>query len=152
MFTGQTNYYSKSAGNLNLLATWGTNTDGSGTAPVNFTTANQIFNIRNTANPTIGANWTVSGAGSKVIVGDGTAACTFTIPGTLIFTSNCDVSDNGTLKITSTAVSPYAGTLIVNIGGTYQHAEMEEQFRLLPGMQAQIVILQELLQYRTNRL
>jgi hypothetical protein len=119
---GQTNYYSKTTGNLELLASWGINPDGSGTLPANFTSANQIFNIRNNATPTIGANWTVSGAGSKVILGDGTAACVFTIPGTFIFTSSCDVSNNGTLKITSAAVTPYSGTLIVLTGGTYEHA------------------------------
>ena len=119
---GQTNYYSKSAGNLDLLSSWGTNPDGSGTVPANFTTANQIFNIRNDVTPTVGANWTVSGAGSKVILGDGTASCVFTIPGTLIFTASCEVSNNGTLKITSTAVTPYSGTLIVHSGGTYEHA------------------------------
>ena len=119
---GQANYYSKSAGNLELLASWGTNTDGSGTLPANFITANQIFNIRNNATPTIGANWTVSGAGSKVILGDGTAACVFTIPGTFQFISSCDVSNIGTLKISSSAVTPYSGTLIVHTGGTYEHA------------------------------
>jgi len=50
------NYYSKSSGNLNALSTWGTNTDGSGTAPANFTNDYQIFNIRNNAAPTISAN------------------------------------------------------------------------------------------------
>ena len=32
----QTNYYSKSTGNLELPSTWGTNTDGTGTAPGDF--------------------------------------------------------------------------------------------------------------------
>ena len=31
-------YFSKSTGNANLTATWGLNTDGTGTAPGNFTT------------------------------------------------------------------------------------------------------------------
>jgi hypothetical protein len=119
---GQTNYFSKSAGNLNVLATWGVNIDGTGAAPPNFTSANQIFNIRNNAAPTISANWTVSGAGSKTIIGDGTNPCVFTLPGALIFTSSCDISNNGTLRITSTAVNPYSGTLNVLSGGTYEHA------------------------------
>ena len=76
----QTNYYSKSTGNLNLTASWGTNTNGTGTAPANFTATNQVFNIVNNATPTIAANWTVSGTGSYIVVGNGTNACNFQIP------------------------------------------------------------------------
>ena len=65
-FANATDYYSKSTGNLNLTATWGTNTDGSGTAPSNFTTAGNVFYIRNNAAPTIGASWTVSGRVPKL--------------------------------------------------------------------------------------
>lgn len=39
-------YYSKATGNANDLATWGTNTDGSGTAPGSFS-AGDIFIVRN---------------------------------------------------------------------------------------------------------
>ncbi len=118
------NYYSKSSGNLNTLSTWGTNTDGSGTAPANFTNDYQIFNIRNNAAPTISANWTVSGSGSRVIVGNGTDACTFTVSGTnRVFTADCSVSNNGVLKVSSTAGTPYSGSLTVNAGGTYEHAK-----------------------------
>ncbi len=119
---GQTNYYSKSTGNLNLVATWGTATDGTGPNPPNFTANNQIFNIRNNAAPTIGADWNVSGTGSKVIVGDGTNACVFTLGGALTFTATTDIQNNGTLLVSSTAGTPYSGTLSVLAGGTYQHA------------------------------
>jgi len=119
---GQTNYYSKSTGNLNIVTNWGQNTDGSGLAPVNFISANQVFNIRNNATPTIAANWTVSGAGSKVIIGDGTNPCVFTVPDPRVFTATTDISNNGTLRITSGAGTPYSGTLTVNSGGTYEHA------------------------------
>lgn len=105
-----TNYYSKSTGNLNTLSTWGTNTDGTGTAPSNFTASNQYFNIRNNATPTIGAAWTVSGAISKVIVGNGTNACNFTVPSGFAFTGPVDVSSNATLTLTNTTI-PTLGTL-----------------------------------------
>ena len=120
--TAQTQYYSKPTGNLEVLSNWGQNTDGTGTAPANFTADNQVFNIRNNATPTIGANWTVSGASSLVIVGDGTNDCTFTVPAALVFTSTVQVSNKGTLKVSSTAATPYSGTLTVNNGGTYEHA------------------------------
>ncbi len=105
-----TNYYSKSTGNLNLTSSWGTSTNGTGAAPPNFSAAGQIFNIRNNAAPTIGANWTVSGAGSYIIVGDGTNACNFQIPSNHICRGTIDVSANGTLSIANTT-NPTLGTL-----------------------------------------
>ncbi len=120
-FTVSGNYYSKSTGNLELTSSWVTNTDGTGNAPANFTTAGNTFNIRNNATPTIGANWTVSGAGSKIIVGDGTNACNFTVPSTFVVTSPAsDVSNNGTITRTSSGVQSW-GTLNVLAGGTYDH-------------------------------
>src|SRR4051794_1284265 len=95
----QTNYYSQSTGNLNALATWGTSTDGTGSSPADFTSASQIFNVRNNAAPTIASSWTVSGTGSKVIIGDGTNACTFTIPSGITYSSLAtDINNNGKVK------------------------------------------------------
>lgn len=109
----QTNYYSKSTGNLNTLSTWGTATDGTGTSPANFTSNNRIFNVRNNSTPTIGAAWTVSGTGSKIVVGDGTAACNFQIPSTFTCTGKIDVANNATLSIARTT-NPTLGTLNAN--------------------------------------
>lgn len=77
-------YYWKGAGALHLTSSWGSNTDGSGAAPPNFTTAGQTFHIvNNTTAALTTANWSVSGAGSKVIVGNGsTFNVNFTIPAT----------------------------------------------------------------------
>ncbi len=120
-FTVTGNYYSKSSGNLDLTSSWGTNTDGTGNAPANFTTAGNTFNIRNNATPTIGANWTVSGAGSKIVVGDGTNACNFTVPSTFIVTSpTADVSNNGTITRTTSGANSW-GTLTFASGSTYVH-------------------------------
>lgn len=107
---GTQNYYSASSGNLDNTGNWGTNTDGSGANPSDFTTAGQIFNIRNNTTPTIGANWTVSGTGSKIVVGDGTNACNFTIPSSYSMTGTVDVSANGTLTIQNTTL-PTFGTI-----------------------------------------
>lgn len=117
-----TTYYSKSTGNLNSTASWGTNTDGTGTAPTNFTTSGQTFIIQNNATPTIGANWTVSGVGSKVIVGNGTNACNFSIPASFSFTGIIDVRNNATLTISNNSVPTlsilYNGsTVIFNSSG-----------------------------------
>jgi len=102
-----TAYYSKSTGNLNLTSSWGTNPDGSGTAPANFTGNQCTYFVRNNAAPTIGANWTVSGLGSKIIVGDGTNACNFTIPAAYTYTGVVDVQNNGTLTLQNAALPTF---------------------------------------------
>ncbi len=105
------NYYSKSNGNLDNRLNWGTNTDGSGTAPIDFTAAAQTFNIRNNATPTIGAGWTVSGTSSKIVVGDGTSSSNFTIPASYAVTGTIDVANNATLSIAHLTTNPTLGTL-----------------------------------------
>ena len=120
-FTVVTQLYSKSTGNLETLSNWGTNTDGTGTAPANFSTAGITYNIRNIAAPTIGASWTVSGTGSKIIVGNGTNACNFTVPSTFIVTSpTTEVSNNGTITRTTSGANSW-GTLSFASGATYVH-------------------------------
>ncbi len=114
-------FYSKSTGSLNDLSSWGTNTDGTGIAPANFTNNGITYNIRNNATPTIGASWTVSGTGSKIVVGDGTNACNFTVPGSLTVTSpTTEVSNNGTITRTTTGANSW-GTLTFASGAKYVH-------------------------------
>lgn len=106
-------FYSKSTGDLNVLGTWGDNTDGSGNAPANFTAAGQTFNIVNQTNATISAGWTVSGGASEVVVGNGVAATTFTVPSGSPFTASVDVSANATLELND-ASAPTFGTINSN--------------------------------------
>lgn len=106
-------YYSKSTGNLDDLATWGLNTDGTGSAPSNFTTDGAIYEIRNRATATIGANWVVSGTASKVVIGDGTNATDFTIPSGFTLTGTIDVSNSAELTIENTS-APTFGTFATN--------------------------------------
>ena len=119
-------YYSKATGNLNLTSTWGTATDGTGTAPVNFTTNGNVFFIRNNANPTISANWTVSGSGSKVVLGDGINPCNFTVGGALVLRGTIDASANATITLTTTGtlngivLGTLANTSTVHYAGANQ--------------------------------
>ena len=116
-----TNYYSKSSGNLELITSWGTNVDGTGANPPNFTSNYCTYNIRNNAAPTIGASWTVSGTGSKIVVGDGTNACDFTVPSTLTVTSpTTEVVNNGIITRTTSGTNSW-GTLSFASGATYVH-------------------------------
>ncbi|MFZ4797996.1 MAG: beta strand repeat-containing protein [Bacteroidia bacterium] len=118
------NFYSKSTGGLNDLSNWGTNTDGTGTAPLDFTSINQVFNIRNNVLPTIDANWIVSGTNSKIIVGNGTNACNFTIPSNYTVTATIDVANSALLTLQNTVYPTFgtlaAGSTIVYDGATSQ--------------------------------
>jgi hypothetical protein len=69
----QTTYYSKSTGNLNDLSTWGTNSNGSGTSPADFTTDYQVFVIANRSGntATLSSNWALTGIGSRVELATG---------------------------------------------------------------------------------
>ncbi len=125
---GQTNYYYDGAGNINSTTNWGTNTDGSGTQPPNFTSTNRTFNIRNTAAVSLNGTWTVSGTGSKIVVGDGTNACNFTVGGSLVLTASVDVSANATITLSTTgsitgiAFGTLAATSTVNFASTVAQA------------------------------
>ncbi|MFP5041802.1 autotransporter-associated beta strand repeat-containing protein [Parasediminibacterium sp. JCM 36343] len=114
-------YYSKSTGNLDVLTNWGTNTDGSGTNPSNFTTNGAIYNIVNNTTPTIGAAWTVTGTSAKVVVGDGSTSINFTVPSTFAYTGTIDVAANATLTLQNTTV-PTLGTLSTSSTVSYAAA------------------------------
>ena len=113
-----TTYYYSGTGDLENTANWGTNTDGTGTNPPNFTNASQTYEIRNTAAVTLTNNWTVSGGGSKVALGDGTNAISLTLNGEL--GGGIDVSNNATL-ILNNATIPSFGTLAT--GSTVHYAQ-----------------------------
>jgi len=99
---GQTHWYSASTGNLDNLATWGANTDGTGANPASFGTATTTYHIRNRSTATIGANWVVTTASARIEVGDGLTATEFIIPSGFSLTgtgANIVTSSTGTLTI-----------------------------------------------------
>ncbi|PQJ11346.1 hypothetical protein CJD36_005970 [Flavipsychrobacter stenotrophus] len=103
---GVTNYYWSGSGTLSSTANWGVNTNGTGTAPTNFTNSGQTFNIRNGGTPTLTANWTVTGGGSKIVVENND----LTIPSGFSIIGKIDVNSGRTLTI-SNATTPTLGTL-----------------------------------------
>ncbi len=105
-----TNFYSKSTGDLAALSTWGPDADGSGTPPLDFITDYHVFNIVNNATPIISSAWTVSGSGSKIVLGDGTNAVSFTIPSGSAVTGTIDVLSHATLVMENVAL-PTFGTI-----------------------------------------
>jgi PKD repeat protein len=119
----QTIYYSKAAASssLNLVSSWGVNTDGSGASPANFTTASCTFSIVNTATASIAGAWTVSGAGSKIVVGP---AVSFTVPSAAAYTGTVDVSNTATLTLLHTTI-PTMGDL--SVGSTICYSRLGAQ-------------------------
>lgn len=97
-------YYSKATGNLSVLSTWGTNADGSGTAPLSFDSSNTTYNIVNNTSPTLGGNFRINGANSTLVFGDGTNAFNLAI-GTndtlrcdsMYIQNNITITNSGTL-------------------------------------------------------
>ena len=94
-FSTTANYFSNSTGNLDVLSTWGTNSDGTNlggvgnNAPSNFTSNNINYYVVNNLTATIGSNWKVSGNNSKVVVGNFANPVTLTIPSPYTFTDSC---------------------------------------------------------------
>lgn len=68
---GQNNFYSQGSLHINLTSSWNTQPNGSGTEPINFHTAGQVFYVQNGHQMTASGSWTVSGTGSKVVVTSG---------------------------------------------------------------------------------
>jgi hypothetical protein len=64
-------YFSKPDGALHDPRTWGKLPDGSGRSPRSFADANQVFILRNRTTFTIDGRLSVTGAGSRIVVGDG---------------------------------------------------------------------------------
>lgn len=76
--TTNRNYYTKSNGSINLLSTWGTNADGSGTSPLSFDSSNTIYNVVN-GNTTLTGDFNIGGNNSVIVFGNGSTAATFSI-------------------------------------------------------------------------
>lgn len=120
-----TNYYSKATGDLNVLSTWGSNPDGSGTIPSSFTNNYQFFNIANRSSATLTNSWTVSGTSSRVIVGDNITfsqnavmnAKLYANAGSVINLNNSSLPQLITLDATSTVNMNVAGIVPAAVYG-----------------------------------
>lgn len=119
-------YYSRPAGNLELLTTWTSNLDGSGNEhPFDFNggangTNTMNFHLTNRSAATIGNNWSISGQNCKLIVGSGTGECTLSIPVSSSFSStNTEISSLGVIDNHNT--SGTFGSFRVLPGGKYIH-------------------------------
>jgi len=126
-----TTFYYNGSGALTALSSWGANANGTGANPANFTADAQTFIVTNTASISLTAPWTVSGIGSKVVVGNGTDATILDLQDEL--DAVVDVTNNGTLVLQSTDLPTFGDldtgstvefaqdTDITVTGGTYHH-------------------------------
>jgi hypothetical protein len=64
-------FFPKAQGDLRSLSTWGARIDGSGESPASFDAPNQLFVLRNRPSFVLDDSWAVTGAGSRIAVGDG---------------------------------------------------------------------------------
>ncbi len=118
-----TTYYYKGAGLLTDLASWGLNTNGTGTAPTNFTDASQVFEIRNTTTVTLDGVWIVGADpanGTKIRLGNNTQAAI-----TLTLNSGSSIGPAGTGNLDVMAPSSgsqkviYKGTTAISFGNIF---------------------------------
>lgn len=96
------NYYLASNSDCTIFSNWGSNQDGSGNHPIDFTSAGQNFNILNSG-ATIGSDWTVSGDASKVILG---SSSVLTITAAASLSGKIDLLAGSTLTIEHLTVFP----------------------------------------------
>ena len=114
-------YYNTSSTDVTNVSNWSSNSTGiGGTHPSNFTAAGQTFHINNGVD-TVGSAWTVSGSGSKVILGNGTTAVSLNILPSASLTGTIDLSSNSTLKLQNSTISHTYGTIAT--GTTIDYAQ-----------------------------
>jgi hypothetical protein len=102
-------FYSKSTGNLQDLSTWGFNTDGTGTSPLNFTTGGATYVLTNRSSVVLDTFIIISGTSSKMIIGDSINAIELSISSNGGLTGNVDLNANAKLVMES-SVQPTIGT------------------------------------------
>ncbi len=97
----QTNYYYNGSGAFTNVASWGTNTNGTGSNPADFVTNSQVFIIQNGTNITHSSgNFTVTGTGSKIVMGNPTYATPSTASSaiTLIIAAGSQITSSGNVN------------------------------------------------------
>lgn len=92
-------YNYKGSGALNDVTSW---ENSQGANPANFTSDNQLFNIINTTSVATSGVWTVSGSGSKIIVGNASHApvtCTINSGNGIIGTMDIAAASGGSNSV-----------------------------------------------------
>ena len=117
-------------GPVHLTTSWGSQLNGSGPGPINFSTSGQTFNLYNSTGsnfaPTLTSAWSVSGGSVNINVGNGTTINTnFTIPssaGLTVSGTTLNVLNGSTLTLQNTSF-PAANVVDVSSGSTIDFAQ-----------------------------
>ena len=120
-----TDFYYNGTGSLAELTSWGSETDGSGTNPADFTSANQKFIVANTATITLAESWTVSGENAQVIIGDGDSETE--LFANAAFNASVSVENNGKL-VMQHAEQPTLGELKTGSAVVYSNDAVNIQY------------------------
>ncbi|HMJ71560.1 MAG TPA: fibronectin type III domain-containing protein [Cyclobacteriaceae bacterium] len=107
----RTFYYLKTAAaDPTVVSAWATSSTGSGgTTLTNWTTANRYYVLTNQTSINVNNPWTISGAGSRIVVGNGSStAVTVNVNNTI--TGRLESNRNGVVAL-NTAATPTFGTL-----------------------------------------
>ena len=123
-------YYKSGSTSLATVANWSGTADGTGTSlPNDFTTAGVTYQILSSSPTTTDALWTVSGSGSKIIVGNSTLAGVtltiasgFAIAGTIDVAQSNSASDPNKVVVKEYTTLPNFGTLHDESEVHYQNA------------------------------
>lgn len=117
-------FYWNGSGPVASLSSWGTNTDGTGLAPSNFTANNQIFNLVNNTSATLSSSLAIGGTGSVLNIGNGTTGINFNVNANLTFSGGAKlmVLNTSTLSLQATTF-PASGDVILNTGSTVNFAQ-----------------------------
>ncbi len=128
-------YYYKGTGSFSDVNSWGTNADGTGTAPADFITNYQLFKIVNAASITTATAgvFTVTGTGSRIAVGDiGKPGVTLTIA------SGAAITATGGLDMPQSNDAVANKVIIQNttspgFGTMYPNSEVHYQANIITG-------------------
>ncbi len=105
-FTTLSACYNVAGADISQLSGWNSMPDGSGLAPLNFTTDKLAYNIRN-AGGYLGGNLTITGNGARVVLGDGFNPISFTIPPAYAITEYLDVRNKATVFLQNTVTPKF---------------------------------------------
>jgi hypothetical protein len=120
-----TSFYLAANSDCTNRLNWGTNTDGSGSNPPNFTSDNQTFKIYNSG-AFLSTDWLVSGSASSVVLGDGAAANALTFPATASFVGVLNVSANTNLTVSSLTSNFIVNSIDTNSTVTFDGADTQD--------------------------
>jgi PKD repeat protein len=122
-------FYSNSSGFLDDIATWGSNTDGTGTNPISFNEPDYIFHVSNNPTPTLNGDLTIDGSGATMIIESGS---NFIIPAAFKF-DNCiacasiDINTGGELSIANLNNADFPKIGAVNTNSTINYSGLGAQ-------------------------